>query len=51
MNKRTDFKDGECQFNHHIDCRSGKCYACGWNPAVAERRIEAWKEKKADHAD
>ena len=35
-----------CRFNKMIDCTEqdcGKCNKCGWNPEVANKRVEEWK--------
>jgi hypothetical protein len=31
----------ECPYNEGVNCGVQKCRACGWNPAVAEKRMEA----------
>lgn len=46
MSENIESKTGVCRFNGQVDCRGGKCYACGWNPAVSERRIEVWMKKR-----
>lgn len=36
-----------CCFNKMIDCKEhDKCLCCGWNPEVAEKRIDAWDKKR-----
>jgi hypothetical protein len=45
-------KKGDCvrQENYYagggVECHDlSRCNKCGWNPAVAKKRIEKWKEK------
>ena len=35
----------DCPYNRAIVCDSEECYHCGWDPEVAERRIEKIKEE------
>ena len=28
-----------CEFNAEIDCESGDCQRCGWNPSVDRKRM------------
>lgn len=38
----------ECKHNHGVGCEDrSKCTACGWNPEVARRRIQAQKKAQA----
>ena len=30
----------QCPHNHEVTCTVQKCRACGWNPDVAQRRME-----------
>lgn len=30
-----------CQFNDGVECYKKQCRNCGWNPAVARKRLEA----------
>ena len=30
-----------CRFNEGVECSKHKCGECGWNPAVAKKRMEA----------
>lgn len=38
-----------CVFNKMVDCDCDerRCVDCGWNPAVAERRVDEWCAKRA----
>lgn len=37
-----------CEFNKMVDCNSEECKNCGWNPVVAEKRIDKiCKERQA----
>ena len=31
----------ECHHNEGVACGAQKCGSCGWNPAVAKKRLEA----------
>lgn len=33
-----------CQFNEEIICDSAECYHCGWDPEVAKKRAEEFRE-------
>lgn len=34
----------DCKFNPSVGCRNkAECSGCGWNPAVAQRRLERIK--------
>lgn len=41
--------DGHCCFNKMVDCTcaSAGCGHCGWNPDVAERRIDGRKVERS----
>ena len=28
-----------CRYNESIQCQEMNCSACGWNPAISERRL------------
>ena len=30
-----------CKFNDGVVCHTHKCRGCGWNPVVAQKRMEA----------
>lgn len=30
-----------CKFNEGVECYVSNCASCGWNPAVAQRRLVA----------
>lgn len=31
----------KCDFNDYVECERKKCSECGWNPEVAQKRLEA----------
>lgn len=37
-------ESGQCLFNKGVVCTEKECYACGWNPKVAEARREKIRE-------
>lgn len=39
--KRTAQKRKPCPYNDGVWCNSKACYRCGWNPKVAQTRMEA----------
>ena len=40
----------ECKHNHGVGCENQtKCAACGWNPAVAQRRLQEIREARANN--
>ncbi len=34
-----------CPYTQNVTCFSRRCTKCGWNPEVAERRLEAIRKK------
>ena len=38
--KLIDEKGTGCPYNEALICTNHKCEKCGWNPAVAERRLK-----------
>lgn len=35
-----------CKYNNHVVCpKHDKCRKCGWNPKVAERRLDLFFER------
>lgn len=44
--RRERKKPVKCQHNQWIEClKPESCAKCGWNPEVAQRRLEEIKEK------
>lgn len=41
-NERTKISENPCLHNENIMCNHHKCGSCGWNPAVAKKRLEAF---------
>lgn len=33
-----------CKYNHGCECETQNCDKCGWNPAVADRRLKKFRE-------
>jgi hypothetical protein len=31
----------KCDFAENVECEKKKCSTCGWNPEVAQKRLEA----------
>ena len=29
-----------CPYNYEVDCEASKCDRCGWNPKVAQKRVQ-----------
>ena len=46
-------KPMECPYApaHAVFCETKNCQKCGWNPEVAEARLEAVKQKLAEEAN
>ena len=40
-----------CPYNGMIDCYVKTCKSCGWNPEVAEKRLEKLRGKKEAEND
>lgn len=40
-------KPEQCKYNEECRCLIKRCGKCGWNPSVAEQRLE--KLKEANH--
>ena len=39
-NNNSDLDLWKCNHNAWVTCRDGNCEKCGWNPVVAEARLE-----------
>lgn len=39
-------KDTKCPYNDACRCTVKNCKRCGWNPVVAERRLEKLRKGK-----
>lgn len=39
-NNNSELDLWRCDHNEHVICRDRKCEKCGWNPVVAEARLE-----------
>ena len=37
-----------CRYRRHIQCKDRDCANCGWNPEVAEARLQAIMEKRKE---
>lgn len=37
-----------CPHNYEIDCEASKCDRCGWNPEVAQKRIQEVTKNMCD---
>ena len=37
INIRKETK--KCSYNNQVDCNINTCWRCGWNPSVAQARI------------
>ena len=35
----------KCNFNAFVECNQKICSKCGWNPEVAEARLEEFRKK------
>lgn len=38
----------QCDYHAFVECPKKECSKCGWNPEVAEARLEAIKAKMAE---
>lgn len=44
--KKTKRKSTSCKYNDGVVCpEKDRCKKCGWNPKVADRRLEAFFER------
>ena len=40
--QKKRYADTACKFNEGVTCNKQRCKNCGWNPAVAMKRSEAF---------
>lgn len=46
-----ELNETQCKYNKMIDCKNHQCWNCGWNPAVAEKRVQRWLRSRIQHRD
>lgn len=45
IKRKANPDDKGCPHNRYIECpgpTTGRCYNCGWNPAVSKKRVRTW---------
>lgn len=41
----------QCEYQAFVECAKKECATCGWNPEVAQARLEAIKAKMMEKDD